>query len=214
MSEVAEAFERYCSAIEAIGATIHRHLAPPAPPEEIDRLESVVGATLPTEVRDWFGIANGLNYDHPETTSWRSAYLFPPVWPRSVQECVDWLHEWSGVIDVQPFPYTPRQFVPLLSGQSRWDSVLLVDCAAANVSTFALENYDSDAGYYHRSLVDFIDGNSHNAESGFLAVDDGGITIDEDLFPMSARNYDRRWQAGFGFDPDGPPPPRIEPRDV
>lgn len=210
MTSVSEAFRHYCDVVESMGATIARRMAPAASESDIERLESRLGAELPAEVRAWYDITNGLDYNHPETTSWPSANLFPGLWARSVDEAINWIDHWEGINDSPDrFQRTPTLPVPLLSNHNGWDSVLLADCESSRVVTFDLEGYDGNAGFYHESLVDFIDGCRRCAEAGYYAVVDGGVCLDEDQWFVLCRttSFTDAVLCGFGFDPTAPLPP-------
>lgn len=211
MTELTQAFERYCDVVEGMGATITSRLAGPASHADIDRLQARVGVELPTQIREWFSLANGLALDHPGTRTWSSANLFAHLWPRSINEILDWLDQWAGIIDAELAPRSPRIVVPILADQSKWESVLLADCNSTRVVTFDLEDHDSRAGYYHRSLIDFINGCRHCAESGLYDVVDGGVVLSDRTQSAEQRIAWGVALPEFGFDPDGPPPPRLEP---
>ena len=154
--------ERYFTTIESFGATVHHRLLPPATEAELTRLEEFIGVDLPQEVRDWYAFTNGTDLNHPETNS-TSGTLFPILAPASVSEAIrlaSWYRDYTDQIDPN-YTYATRTGIPLLHPLGGDEAMLLADCSSPStrfVTWSGGEGYRDDAGYYHQSLVDFIDG--------------------------------------------------------
>ncbi len=219
MSELAAAFEDYCQAVEALGVRAHHRLAGPASPAEIDRLAERLNTELPPRLREWFEIANGMDWSTPH--EW-GRELIPFHVIRSIQETIDAIDEWEqGVLSVWVKSlksggrgsWLPSTFAPILADHERgWESGLFVDCAdqPGRVVTFALESFSTDTGYWHDSLLSMVTGALRNVNAGYYSSLGRSVCVNDDFFePPTLENSRMRILAWYGFDANGPTPPRM-----
>jgi len=209
--------ERYFTTIESFGATVHHRLLLPATEAELTRLEEFIGVDLPREVRDWYAFANGTDPNHPGTNS-TSGKLFPVLAPASVSEAIrlaSWYRDYTDQIDPS-YTYATRSGIPLLHPLGGDEAMLLADCSLPStrfVTWSGGEGYRDYAGYYHQSLVDFIDGARSHAEAGRFESISGGVHISDDAHTDDVLlNYgDPRGALRliYGFDQNDQPVPRL-----
>ena len=215
MSAISDALTSYFTLIESFGATAHQRLRPPATETELTRLEEFIGVDLPQEVRDWYSVHNGPDRSHPETNS-TSATLFPILIPVSVDEVLDVIHWYTDYTDqIDPsYTHATRTGIPILKTPGD-EAMLLADCSGQSprfVTWSGGEGYLDTAGYYHHSLVDFIDGIRHHGEADFLEAEDGGVFVKRNVSVEVATLYHDPTGAQrlhYGFRLDDQPVPRI-----
>lgn len=218
MSSIDQAFTDYLDYLDSIGLTLGSRLGPPATDDELAQLDDHLEGELPLDLRRWFQLCNGINLDHPDTTTNESTYLFPWLRPQSLTYLL-------GIVDLtaQRFsmdyevgspsrldgPAPTRPFPVILSPETT--SGMWMECAAsANPGRLIyvgdLEDGKYFDGYYHESLADFVTGCLTNLRDGRFVIVDGGISVPYSEPPHDPfRSPINFWAIGFQKQ-DGLPP--------
>jgi hypothetical protein len=216
VSELSEAFETYRNATREFGATTQDCLAPPATTEELRLLEERLGRPLPDQVVEWFSLANGLQYGHPNLRLIVSTYLFAGLVPRSTAETIAALDErdkyFPPEIQEQVIEWSSTAYLPILTAHDRWDTALLVDASGESnrLFTYALERHPTESGYYHEDLVSFLTQSTKIVRDGFFKVLEGGLMLDQAAWTPNTTTLPI-WLFLYGFDARNGYPPRVGP---
>lgn len=215
MSDLAALFKRYCQAIDLVGVKTHHRLSGPASTQELDRLAERLGMELPSQLREWFDIFNGLDY---ATEPMSAQGLIPFHIPRSVQETIDALDHWQRESQADILrqlgsdDLVPKVFAPILADETGWESALFVDCSdtPGRVVTYATETQSSTGGFYHHSLSAMVSGALENVHAGYYGELYGNPHPSHTARHLSTgRGYAALTRINYGFSPDGPAPPRL-----
>lgn len=208
MSTVTELFDEYCAYLDEKldHPKILDNINPPAAAAQIDRLVDALDGDVPDELVEWYRCHNGMSRDHRRA----AGNLFACGEPLSVEEGLaflnrdtknqHWLARQPEMFDLHG-GYIPRRPYPLVASFPEAGLALLVECDGKDgkVTTYDIED-GSTTGYYHRSIVGYLEGTLRILKMGSAWVFEGKTLMFDWDNPSSELST---WSApSFGFGDD------------
>ena len=177
--------ERLIAALREQHAPMVEHLNPGLTEEEIAALVAPLGQTLPQEAKAWWGYADGVPLDAPESTSLSLSWSWRPL-----AETVAMCRRMREIASKDSAPDEPNDFADSWLPVVRGDGILVMDTAQpviAPVYTIDWHTYDPDdpPGPRLPSLGTLVASWALALESGALLFD-----VDRQLFSADGDRLD------------------------